>query len=939
MQTNSQKLIRSLRQLTWQAARVIVILFLLAGATFIPSQKALAAGTYTVDRADDIAPRGTGASCLTTAADNDCTLREAVLKANANPGSKIQFAASLNGIPIVLTRAGSDADANAGDLDINASTEIVGNGASNTIIQGAADASYSGSIGDKVFGVNQDGTFDSLTVHFSGLTVRYGDNTVPASDPWYAFTGGGVDVFQTGLNNVATFTDCVISYNRNHYGYGGGLNIDQGGTSTGYAVDATGSVTLTNVTFDHNQTMAAPGQMTGGALNIFGLAPVVTISNSTFTNNSSPANSSGGAIYHRPTSGGSLSVDNSVFSGNSSGTGGAISTLTYGTGATVSIQNSQFTNNTANNGGGLSLESGAVTTAPFQLTNLLISGNTAGTHGGGVYVGNAKVTLANSRIVNNTATSDAASKGLYKDSSATTVTAASNWWGCSTGPSAAPCDTAFTSGGTLVYSPWFRDQLTAAASPLVTNQSTTLTASFLTNSAGAAVPLANLAQLIGRSVTWGSTLGDLSGTQATVQAAGTATGSFQATGVGTAVIYAKVDNDNTSGASSNVLSLTINKANTTTSITADAPDPSLAGGSITVNYTVSGAFGNSPTAPTGNVTVTDGVNTCTGTVAAGSCNITLTTAGARTLTATYAGDANFNGSASAGESHTVNSLPDLTAVKTNDVAGILDLGGSFNWSILVSNAASMNTAAFTAGQTILTDNLPDGPAYPVNTTITPNGATGAISCPISGNTLTCTAGVAGVTIPSGASFTVSFSVTPAASGFLVNPAGGVCQVDPVGLISEDNEANNGCSDFVTIISQADLALTKTDSPDPALAGNNLTYTINFTNGGPETAQSVVLADTLPAGTTFVSASVTSGSGWSTSAPAVGSAGDVRFSKGAVSTSETAAFQIVVKVSPGVAKNTLLTNTASVSSSTIDPVPGQQLLHDRLLQWTRKPICK
>src|SRR5262249_9093260 len=64
----------------------------------------------------------------------------------------------------------------------------------------------------------------------------------------------------------------------------------------------------------------------------------------------------------------------------------------------------------------------------------------------------------------------------------------------------------------------------------------------------------------------------------------------------------------------------------------------------------------------GNVTVSDGVNSCTGTVAAGSCVVALSTLGARTLTATYAGDSNFNGSTSAGEPHTVTNAMTTTTI-------------------------------------------------------------------------------------------------------------------------------------------------------------------------------------------------------------------------------------------------------------------------------------
>jgi uncharacterized repeat protein (TIGR01451 family) len=59
---------------------------------------------------------------------------------------------------------------------------------------------------------------------------------------------------------------------------------------------------------------------------------------------------------------------------------------------------------------------------------------------------------------------------------------------------------------------------------------------------------------------------------------------------------------------------------------------------------------------------------------------------------------------------------------------------------------------------------------------------------------------------------------------------------------------------------ADLSITKTDSPDPVVQGNNLTYTIRVTNGGPNPATNVVVTDNLPAGSDvdFVSATSTAG---------------------------------------------------------------------------------
>jgi uncharacterized repeat protein (TIGR01451 family) len=58
--------------------------------------------------------------------------------------------------------------------------------------------------------------------------------------------------------------------------------------------------------------------------------------------------------------------------------------------------------------------------------------------------------------------------------------------------------------------------------------------------------------------------------------------------------------------------------------------------------------------------------------------------------------------------------------------------------------------------------------------------------------------------------------------------------------------------------QADLAVTKTDSPDPVAARGQLTYTVTVRNDGPASATGVTLVDTLP-DVTFVSATPTQGS--------------------------------------------------------------------------------
>src|SRR6185503_20786966 len=94
--------------------------------------------------------------------------------------------------------------------------------------------------------------------------------------------------------------------------------------------------------------------------------------------------------------------------------------------------------------------------------------------------------------------------------------------------------------------------------------------------------------------------------------------------------------------------LSSQKNNSTTTITADNPDPSQSTDVVTINFKVLSAVAGAPQV-TGNVTIT--VNdasgdTCTGSInpadGTGTCSIAFTTAGSKTLTATYNGDANFN---------------------------------------------------------------------------------------------------------------------------------------------------------------------------------------------------------------------------------------------------------------------------------------------------------
>ena len=57
---------------------------------------------------------------------------------------------------------------------------------------------------------------------------------------------------------------------------------------------------------------------------------------------------------------------------------------------------------------------------------------------------------------------------------------------------------------------------------------------------------------------------------------------------------------------------------------------------------------------------------------------------------------------------------------------------------------------------------------------------------------------------------------------------------------------------------ANLSLTKTDSPDPVLVGQQVTYDLTVDNAGPRAATGTVVTDTLPAGMIFDSATPSQG---------------------------------------------------------------------------------
>lgn len=205
-------------------------------------------------------------------------------------------------------------------------------------------------------------------------------------------------------------------------------------------------------------------------------------------------------------------------------------------------------------------------------------------------------------------------------------------------------------------------------------------------------------------------------------------------------------------------------------------------------------------------------------------------------------------------------------------------------------ATVSQNAGVNASNVVLTDTLPAN--------VTFNSASSG--CTHSSGTVTCNLG----TINSGSSTNVTIQVTPQAAAVpsITNTA------SVTGAVTDSNPANNSDSETTTVTPVADLSVTKSDSPDPVNATQNITYTVTVTNNGPSAATNVVLTDTLPTSVTFVSATPSQGTCSGTST--------ITCNLGSLANSASATVTIVVTTTGASVPS--VTNTASVSATEFDP---------------------
>jgi len=131
-----------------------------------------------------------------------------------------------------------------------------------------------------------------------------------------------------------------------------------------------------------------------------------------------------------------------------------------------------------------------------------------------------------------------------------------------------------------------------------------------------------------------------------------------------------------------------------------------------------------------------------------------------------------------------------------------------------------------------------------------------------------------------------------------------------------DNSNNLATTSTTVTASADLSVTKTDYPDPVVAGTQFTYEVIVSNGGPSKAIDVTLTDTLPAGVQYQGYTVSNGSGTCSLLPVPPNTISCDLNDLNPGQNVKAILQVLVLSS--VPDGTILTNTANVSAVTPDP---------------------
>lgn len=326
------------------------------------------------------------------------SLREALATANNTPGlDTITFQTGLTG-EIKLT---------SGQLEITDSVDIQG--------PGADVLSVSGGDTSRVFYLYASGS--TIDVVISNLMVTHGSASEGAGIVDYdenltldhvqiadnASTGDGAGLWADGFSMTLEIHDSVLS---------GNASGDDGG---GIYIEDTGG----DMVIDSTQVTGNTAADKGGGIYFYDPDHDITISKSTISGNT--AGDIGGGVYLYSFDNGGMTISETTISGNTANAGGGL--FLYGIDTTpLVIESSTISGNQAltGDGGGIYLYNDS---AGSTIINSTISGNQAlAGDGGGIYLynGSTGVTIANSTIAANSAMGNGG--GLAINSGTVTVT-------------------------------------------------------------------------------------------------------------------------------------------------------------------------------------------------------------------------------------------------------------------------------------------------------------------------------------------------------------------------------------------------------------------------------------------------------------------------------------------------------------------------------------
>jgi uncharacterized repeat protein (TIGR01451 family) len=370
----------------------------------------------------------------------------------------------------------------------------------------------------------------------------------------------------------------------------------------------------------------------------------------------------------------------------------------------------------------------------------------------------------------------------------------------------------------------------------------------------------------------------------------------------------------------------------------DSPDPMTAGSNLT--YTI--VVNNSGPSDAQTLSLSDAIpaNTTfvslitpagwssTTPVAGGTGTITSTRAtlaagtGPQTFTLVVKANANTPSGTVITNSASVSTTTTDTNANNNNVSATTTVNTSADLSVTKSGTPSVVVAGQNLTYTIVVTNngVSDAQGVSLSDIIPPNTTFVSLSSPAGWSNTTPPVGGTGTATSTRATLAAgsgpqTFTLIVKADDAAPN-ASTITNTAVVAATTPDpNGTNNSDSSSSTVNATADVTVDKTASSDSAFPGQNLTYTIIVSNNGVVAAQNVSLSDLIPADTTFVS--FTAPAGWVSSTPPVGGTGLVTSDIPSLAVGASATFTLVVQVSPTAAEGTVISNSADVTTTTVE----------------------